>query len=48
MNERETELISLVGGNVEALVIALELAVTFLMPPAAPQCIAVESPRETA
>lgn len=48
MNERETELISLVSGNAEALASALELAVTFLMMPAKPQCTIVESPRETA
>jgi hypothetical protein len=48
MNERETELISLVSGNAEALASALELAVTFLTPPATPQCTVVESPREIA
>ena len=48
MNEREAELIELIHGNVEALVIALELAVTFLTPPAVPQGTTFESPREIA
>lgn len=48
MNEREAELIELIHGNVEALVTALELMATFLMPPAEPQGTTVESPRETA
>ena len=48
MNEREAELIELIHGNVEALATALELMITFLTTPAAPQGTAVESPREIA
>lgn len=48
MNEREVELIELIHGNAEALVTALELMITFLTTPAAPQGTAVESPREIA